>query len=189
MRPRLCRFVHGMIAYTGTYQLKGNQWVTRVDAAWNPQWVGTEQTRYFLIEGDKLVVQTPWRVMPNWPEKGLTRSIVCFNVAGDFGINRSVCVATTSMSRLISLRFRQIAQIHDLVPVGKACSSNQAQPTKDQTRPEPLHAARAFCAAMVLAKQALTTWVTTTTTGSNQSIQQRATLHPGDSHPNRGCQP
>jgi len=69
---------NSMIAYTGTYRLSGNQWVTRVDAAWNPQWVGTEQTRYFLIEGDKLVVQTPWRVMPNWPEKGLTRSIVCF---------------------------------------------------------------------------------------------------------------
>ena len=69
---------NSMIAYTGTYQLNGNQWVTRVDAAWNPQWVGTEQTRYFLIEGDKLVVQTPWRVMPNWPNKGLTRSIVCF---------------------------------------------------------------------------------------------------------------
>ena len=48
---------NSMIAYTGTYQLNGNQWVTRVDAAWNPQWVGTEQTRYFLIEGDKLVVR------------------------------------------------------------------------------------------------------------------------------------
>jgi hypothetical protein len=25
-----------------------------------------------------LTVHTPWRVMPNWPEKGLTRSIVRF---------------------------------------------------------------------------------------------------------------
>ena len=28
--------------------------------------------------GDLLTVHTPWRVMPNWPEKGLTRSIVRF---------------------------------------------------------------------------------------------------------------
>ena len=53
-----------MIAYTGTYRLEDDRWITQVDVAWNPEWVGTEQT--------------PWRVMPNWPEKGLTRSIVRF---------------------------------------------------------------------------------------------------------------
>ena len=49
-----------------------------MDVAWNPEWVGTEQTRYFQIKGDLLTVHTPWRMMPNWPEKGLTRSIVTF---------------------------------------------------------------------------------------------------------------
>ena len=67
-----------MIAYMGTYKLEQNRWITHVDVAWNPEWVGTEQTRYFQIEGDQLTVHTPWRVMPNWPEKGLTRSIVTF---------------------------------------------------------------------------------------------------------------
>ena len=67
-----------MIAYTGTYRLDGDRWITQVDVAWNPEWVGTEQTRYFQVEADRLTVTTPWRVMPNWPEKGLTRSIVCF---------------------------------------------------------------------------------------------------------------
>ena len=67
-----------MIAYTGTYLLDGDCWITQVDVAWNPEWVGTEQTRFFAIEADRLTVQTPWRVMPNWPEKGLTRSIVTF---------------------------------------------------------------------------------------------------------------
>ena len=67
-----------MIAYTGTYTLEDNRWITRVDVAWNPEWVGTEQTRYFRIDDDRLTVTTPWRVMPNWPEKGLTRSIVTF---------------------------------------------------------------------------------------------------------------
>ena len=67
-----------MIAYTGTYELDKDRWITKVDVAWNPEWVGTEQTRYFRIDDDLLTVTTPWRVMPNWPERGLTRSIVSF---------------------------------------------------------------------------------------------------------------
>ena len=67
-----------LIAYTGTYRLEEDRWITTVDVAWNPEWVGTEQTRFFQINGDLLTVHTPWRVMPNWPERGLTRSIVRF---------------------------------------------------------------------------------------------------------------
>ena len=67
-----------MIAYTGIYRLEGDRWITQVDVAWNPEWVGTEQTRFFAIDDDLLTVHTPWRVMPNWPDKGLTRSIVRF---------------------------------------------------------------------------------------------------------------
>ena len=67
-----------LIAYTGTYRLEEDRWITQVDVAWNPEWVGTEQTRFFRISDDLLTVHTPWRVMPNWPERGLTRSIVRF---------------------------------------------------------------------------------------------------------------
>ena len=67
-----------LIAYTGNYRLEEDRWITTVDVAWNPEWVGTEQTRFFQINGDLLTVHTPWRVMPNWPERGLTRSIVRF---------------------------------------------------------------------------------------------------------------
>ena len=35
-----------MIAYTGIYRLEGDRWITQVDVAWNPEWVGTEQTRF-----------------------------------------------------------------------------------------------------------------------------------------------
>lgn len=65
-----------LIAYTGTYRVVGDQWITKVEVAWNPEWVGTEQVRRFKIEGDRLQVMTPWRVMPNWPDKGMTRSII-----------------------------------------------------------------------------------------------------------------
>ena len=72
------KLLSSMIAYTGIYRLEGDRWITKVDVAWNPAWVGTEQTRFFAIEGEQLTVHTPWRVMPNWPERGLTRSIVTF---------------------------------------------------------------------------------------------------------------
>jgi hypothetical protein len=70
-----------LVAYTGTYRLEGDQWITRVEVAWNPEWLGTEQRRFFKVDGERLQVLTPWRVMPNWPEKGMTRSIVTFERA------------------------------------------------------------------------------------------------------------
>lgn len=67
-----------LVAYTGTYRVEDNKWMTKVDVAWNPEWVGTEQTRSFTLDGKRLQVLTPWRVMPDWPEKGKTRSIILF---------------------------------------------------------------------------------------------------------------
>jgi len=67
-----------LIAYSGTYRVEGDKWVTKVEVAWNPEWVGTEQSRFFKADGDRLQVLTPWRVMPNWADKGMTRSIVTF---------------------------------------------------------------------------------------------------------------
>ncbi|MDE2379808.1 lipocalin-like domain-containing protein [Bradyrhizobium sp.] len=67
-----------LVAYTGTYSIAGDTWTTSVDVAWNPEWVGTKQVRSFKLEGDQLDVLTPWRTMPNWSDKGPTRSIVSF---------------------------------------------------------------------------------------------------------------
>ena len=67
-----------LVAYSGTYSLDGDMWTTTVEVAWNPEWVGTKQVRPFKVDGDRLVVTTPWRVMPNWADKGVTRSIVTF---------------------------------------------------------------------------------------------------------------
>jgi len=73
--------LNSLVAYTGMYRIEGDKWITKVDVAWNPEWVGTEQTRFFKVDGERLQVLTPWRVMPNWPEKGMTRSIVTFERA------------------------------------------------------------------------------------------------------------
>ena len=67
-----------LVAYTGTYRIEEDKWITSVEVAWNPAWVGTEQARSFKVEGDRLSVLTPWRIMPNWAEKGMTRSIITF---------------------------------------------------------------------------------------------------------------
>ncbi len=67
-----------LVAYPGMYRLEGDKWITKVDVAWNPEWVGTEQSRSFKLEGDRLQVLTPWRIMPNWANKEMTRSIVTF---------------------------------------------------------------------------------------------------------------
>jgi len=67
-----------LVAYTGTYSAGAGTWTTSVDVAWNPEWVGTQQVRSFKLEGNRLDVLTPWRIMPNWPDKGMTRSIISF---------------------------------------------------------------------------------------------------------------
>lgn len=70
-----------MVAYTGTYRIEEDKWITRVEVAWNPEWIGTEQTRFFQLDGDRLQVLTPWRLMPNWADHGMTRSIISFERA------------------------------------------------------------------------------------------------------------
>lgn len=43
-----------MYSYTGMYQVQGDKWITKIDAAWNPGWVGNNQIRSFKIDGDRL---------------------------------------------------------------------------------------------------------------------------------------
>ena len=45
-----------MVAYSGTYRIEGDKWITKVDVAWNEAWVGTEQVRTYKLAGDKLDV-------------------------------------------------------------------------------------------------------------------------------------
>jgi hypothetical protein len=67
-----------LIAYTGTYRVEADKWTTRVEVSGIPEWVGTDQVRTLTVDGERLTVMSPWRVNPNWPDKGMTRSIVTF---------------------------------------------------------------------------------------------------------------
>jgi hypothetical protein len=41
-----------MVAYTGRWSIEGETVVTRVDGAWDPSWVGTEQVRHLEFGED-----------------------------------------------------------------------------------------------------------------------------------------
>src|ERR1019366_2965598 len=53
-----------MIAYTGTYEIKGNQLICDIDVSWNEAWTGTRQLRFWEINGDRLTISTPEMVDP-----------------------------------------------------------------------------------------------------------------------------
>ena len=55
-----------MIAYTGRWHVDGDKVVTRVEAAWQPVWIGTDQIRQFTFDGDDtLVLASPPQPHPN----------------------------------------------------------------------------------------------------------------------------
>ncbi len=45
-----------LVAYSGTYKIEGDAFITKVDVAWNEGWVGTDQKRTFKIDGDTLTI-------------------------------------------------------------------------------------------------------------------------------------
>lgn len=68
--------LNSMIAYTGMCRFEGDKWITKVDVAWSPEFVGTEQVRFFKVEGNRLYVFSTWNIHPNWPDKGMVRRII-----------------------------------------------------------------------------------------------------------------
>ncbi len=82
-KPATCsedstELLNSLVSYAGTYRIEGNEWITSVQVAWKPDWVNTEQRRQFEIKDNRLRVLTTWRIMPNWADKGLQRSILTF---------------------------------------------------------------------------------------------------------------
>jgi hypothetical protein len=43
-----------MYSYTGTYQVQGDKWITKIDVASNPGFVGENAIRSFKVDGDRL---------------------------------------------------------------------------------------------------------------------------------------
>ena len=47
-----------MVAYAGTYTLRQNSVVHHIDISWNQGWTGTDQLRFFELDGDTLTITT-----------------------------------------------------------------------------------------------------------------------------------
>jgi hypothetical protein len=65
-----------MFAYTGMYRLEGDEWITKVDVSWNPAWNGTDQVRFYKLDGDRLQVTSAWPPSPNLPGAPNTRGVL-----------------------------------------------------------------------------------------------------------------
>jgi hypothetical protein len=59
------RALQTMIAYTGRYRVEDGKVITKVEAAWNEAWVGSEQVRAIRFEGDRLFIESPPMPHPN----------------------------------------------------------------------------------------------------------------------------
>lgn len=59
-----------MMAYSGRYRIEaGDRFITSVDLAWSPTWAGTDQVRFFKIEGDTLSITTEPQHHPRVPDQ------------------------------------------------------------------------------------------------------------------------
>jgi hypothetical protein len=69
---------NSMVAYTGMYRIEDDKWITKVDVSGNPALVGTEQARFFRVNGDRLQEITQWTPRP---EKGMGRTVITWERA------------------------------------------------------------------------------------------------------------
>ena len=53
-----------LVAYAGTYTVEGDKVIHRVDISWNEAWTGTDQIRFFKIDGNTLTVTTAVQKSP-----------------------------------------------------------------------------------------------------------------------------
>ena len=66
------------IAYAGTYRIEGDRWITKVEASWSPLLRETEQVRFYEIQGEQLLVTSPWAPDPRTPERGDSRAVLAW---------------------------------------------------------------------------------------------------------------
>jgi hypothetical protein len=53
------RLFDSMISYTGTYTLDDGKVVHHLDSSWNEGWTGTDQVRFYTVEGNRLRITSP----------------------------------------------------------------------------------------------------------------------------------
>lgn len=75
---KLAALFRTIVAYTGRYRVEDDRFVTKVDACWNEAWNGTEQERFYTLDGDRLEVRTAWMPNPLVSENAMGRGVLGF---------------------------------------------------------------------------------------------------------------
>jgi hypothetical protein len=75
---KLAALFSTMMAYTGQYLIEGDRIITRIDSSWNEAWNGSEQERFYKLDGDTLEVTTAWMPNPLDSGKSMGRGILSF---------------------------------------------------------------------------------------------------------------
>jgi hypothetical protein len=70
--------LNSLAAYSGAYQVEGDQWTTTVDVAWDPTWRGTKQIRSYVLLGDRLTVTSMWELSLSIAGSPITCGILVF---------------------------------------------------------------------------------------------------------------
>ena len=67
-----------VMAYTGRYRIDKDRFITKIDSSWNEAWNGSEQERFYKLDGDTLDVSTAWMPNPLVPGNPIGRAILSF---------------------------------------------------------------------------------------------------------------
>jgi hypothetical protein len=72
----MAELFQSMVAYSGKWSIDGEKFVTVVDLAADPSWVGTVQVRYYTFDGHTLSLRTAPLELPSFPGR---RAVVYAN--------------------------------------------------------------------------------------------------------------
>ncbi len=67
-----------LMSNTGRYRIDKDRYITKMDATWNEAWTGSEQERFYKIDGDTLELSTPWMPHPLVSGNPMGRAIISF---------------------------------------------------------------------------------------------------------------
>jgi hypothetical protein len=65
----LAALLKTLMAYTGKFTIDADKFTTKVDISWNELLTGTDQARFFKLEGDKLSIRTAEQISAVFPGK------------------------------------------------------------------------------------------------------------------------
>jgi len=65
-----------LVAYSGTYVLDSDKVTHKIDVSWNQSWTGSDQIRFYKVEGNMLTITTAINTNPRDGREG--RAVVVF---------------------------------------------------------------------------------------------------------------